>query len=1395
MTDERLSMFFSVFPTSTQDEILDFCRRISKTKADIYIFLARKAAVFCNCLEELGQIHLDGYVTTDRSLDIGGKWLNGKDVVIIDDAVVSGTTLFSTIQKMKKYGTRSIAVQILTINKRWFNHELLEKESGESYIYPVYNELPDNLCIKLCNDIVQAISLVPRPYDIDFPLFRTISIPEYALNRIIVLNNWYSYDIRSERQKDYNIINLSLVPGKNELRELSNAFGLDITRNCIVKIRIYGRLIDKNKRSYSLRISPIIVFNEMEIETVQSIFDQVVSVSGAPSLFANWCSTAQLRFLQFYYSNHLAMYWLHQIKPFVPSLQKLLYSYRNLSFLFPEELIEPIERLCSSLVKLSIQPQTSIDTSLRVRDPQSVYQSVDPISINARLYEPFWEMYHEKELPCRALVLEHGKSIFQKKKYKTIINRLNEGLSFQDIAERLRDCVNDYDIEKKVSEFIDRSIDAGIIVPIIQQEGTTIFRAYRHGEDVLFGCREELMYRKMLSLFAEHSGARGGISKMEVEKLLVLFTKIGLKEKILYPYTSSFASEPLDRNGRPMKILRVKPYLKGPVSLVGTALQFQANRYIPYVTTERKSLWMTYVLLQNGALKQNANKKNYQIGTEKARIEADFALLTEPEQSFVENFAELTGKISNPEIDTGIVFDDTDWARVSVTLTLPDTVTAVAAEMEIFYNEFNLVNLFSFTGSRDKDFKQIKYFVSGHAFESVHSAVMKIESFINSRGKKLINGVRFSSNLEQRTWLGYFSDEMSNHLGENNSFLKLTFYEQQIWSYLLQGLVNALYILLLQRHRVFYQTKNSERKGERGAAARLNEAIDKLDNLRSCLTTRATNAKRLYEVYDRIHPLIMLVKDNSIEDYSTAMANIMSAISDSDSAASIIKENVCGILGERGKVNDIILFNYAVHINLDFCPEDKRVTAYSCIENAYKDGIKRIEANRQYAISKGKPVPALFFAELPQKHKPIPTTNNSTPGIWYISSGPKVDFLVAKFAMNVFYLLYQNDLNCRVTIFDRLSYEHAIRSSASENAEYHCNQFNTLMESFKRNILFPEGLERFPLLTYVTDTATKSKSSIPETIQNADCFKVKDTYLIGGPSSAKSNYRITEYECIEKRQIVKRENVEFGIITILPEELSAIADVFQLKKKDYKFGERAYYRGYVHSSKVNASREVICTQALAQGESSVINAYHEMIHNYHPKIIFLIGIAGGVQDDEPMNQGKAEKRKELDLCDVVIARSIIDYELRKENEASIQHRGVCYSTNAAVTAVINEFLVDIQKTAISSAKDGKNDTINVLFDAIGSGNAVIANRLSSILEWLKNFNSKVAAVEMEAAGISSAFYESFGSNSKTKGLLVVRGISDLADVDKALCKAYRIPAARNAALVSKRIMESFPSFD
>lgn len=1392
MSNSRVKSFFSVFSKSVQDEIMDFCRRITATNADVYITMARKAAAFCDCLEELGLIHLDGYVTSDRALDINGEWLSGKKVVIVDDAVVSGTTLYATIQRVLQCGAKDISVQILTVNEAWYNPELLQNDAGDSYVYPTYNKLPDKECIKLCSDIVQSISLVPRPYDVDFPLYKSIQLTGYELQRILALNNWEPHDLRTDLQKQNGILNFTLLPNHYELSRLSELFGLDITRHCIVKIRIYGRVISQAKKQYALRISPLIVFHELCIDTVKQMFLSVISGHSKvdASLFSDWSCISQLRLLQFYYSHQLASFWAYRIGHLVTSSIALVYSYRNLSFLFPEKYILAVETLTKRFNKLPPDILPESDITLRSHNAYSVYKTIDPVSINARLYEPFLEMYHEKELPCRRLVRQEGKRIFTDVRYKEVCNRLNEGVSFQDLEERLSDCSPFYDISKKVSLFIDYSIDAGIIVPIVQQEGRIIFRAYRHGEDVLFGRREEMMYAKMLSLFLQHSGSSNGISKMCVEKMMVLFSKIGLREKILYPYTSNFNAEPLDSKGIPMKILRVKPYLKGPIALVGTALQHQKTKHIPYITQERKSMWLSNVLIQSGQLIPYTNGSKYNV--KELSADVDIALLTEPELTFVQNFAELAGRISNPKEETGISFTDNDWAKVSVTLTMPDTIVAVAAEMEIFFADFSLSDIIYMTGDEEKDMTEIKMFSGRHAFESIHNAIMKINAFSSKKGQELIRSVRFASSIENRIWQGYFSEELCNNSDENNEDLAIIFFEEKVWTYLMSALINTLFTCFSKRYLMHYGKNPISKEQYSRAASRQDIAFQLLRDLKKSMPNTDGNAEKMFYLWEDMLPQCQRMPTND-EEFYTLFDNIQKAIDQVEGIASNIQERVCDMLGDRGKVHNIISFNHVVHIGLGICSKAQREEACAQIEQVYHSELETINHDQEYYRSKGKPVPDIEIRELPQNYKPESPSEDEAQDVWFIAHGPKMDRQITIFAKRIFVRLYHAGIDCQITLFERLSYENCIISNTAEFPVYHCNQFNTFIELFEKEILFSHT-NRTPCFRHICSCNLLQSSRCPAQFKRDTWFQVARSFKMPGQPLSKTDFNITEYVCTAERKI-KVESLpafDFGVITILAEEMTAVKKVFSLTKIPTGFGRRVFYTGQVSS--LQGARRIICTQAVDQGECSVISAYHDMIDAYHPKFVFLIGIAGGVLNAQSYAEQKTADRPELDLCDVVIGKSVIDYELRKETDKGIDHRGRIFNVAAESATVVNELMAEQFESPLAAAKGSKNSTVNILFEPIGSGNAVIGNALSEIVIWLRDVNSKVAAVEMEAAGISSAFYEGRLCGQKVQGLLVIRGISDMANVEKELCKRYRIPAAKNAALVAKKLINVFPPF-
>ncbi len=66
----------SLFDQTTKDNIVEFGKRLSKTSADVYLLMARKAACFIDCLLEANIVKLSGFVTSERILNMRkrGRW-------------------------------------------------------------------------------------------------------------------------------------------------------------------------------------------------------------------------------------------------------------------------------------------------------------------------------------------------------------------------------------------------------------------------------------------------------------------------------------------------------------------------------------------------------------------------------------------------------------------------------------------------------------------------------------------------------------------------------------------------------------------------------------------------------------------------------------------------------------------------------------------------------------------------------------------------------------------------------------------------------------------------------------------------------------------------------------------------------------------------------------------------------------------------------------------------------------------------------------------------------------------------------------------------------------------------------------------------------------------------
>ncbi|MBL4662017.1 MAG: phosphoribosyltransferase [Flavobacteriaceae bacterium] len=176
--------FLQNFDEQTREHVLQLCKKLSDTEADVFILMARKATCFFDCLKSLNLVNFSGYVTSERILDMDSSWLKNKKVCIVDDSIISGTTIYRTIKILNSLEVKEISIQVIATNLKWFREDLFNefRQDSKSILKAPYLELEDEECIRLCKTIVEAISISPRPYDVDFPYAVNLKLKKRNLN-------------------------------------------------------------------------------------------------------------------------------------------------------------------------------------------------------------------------------------------------------------------------------------------------------------------------------------------------------------------------------------------------------------------------------------------------------------------------------------------------------------------------------------------------------------------------------------------------------------------------------------------------------------------------------------------------------------------------------------------------------------------------------------------------------------------------------------------------------------------------------------------------------------------------------------------------------------------------------------------------------------------------------------------------------------------------------------------------------------------------------------------------------------------------------------------------------------------------------------------------------------
>lgn len=541
--------FLASFPAQYRDHIISFAKKLSTLNVDVLVLTARKAVCLFHCLEYLGLFEPGKrLVISERWMDHDRKWLKSKRIAIIDEVIVTGTSIYKLTQELIDVGVAHIEVHCLFVNGSYFVEDFFKNINlSRNYI-----KLPGEKAQALSTAIVDAMYTIPRPYSVDYPMSAWTEVSSDLLKRLTALPGWQTVERnwmapnKTSQQRKVSYYRIS--PREELCQEVDRALGCNIYKRCLVKIRLYGYLSGTGGiQQFTFRIVPYIVLGELPLTELDRLFAQLISHLSLPDqeTAIRSCITeeSRLRFVQYVLSVRLAQFWVDQL-----ATAGIAISFRQdsneLNYIFPKSLHEILEQIGRNSLGEREEISWPMEPILPPKNNNAPRSESTHKPTYYQLVEPFSKMYREKELKLRTLALELGEEIFHSPRYTELLNRLDKGISVDQLrAHALRGHIGASN--STLSDFLDLGIDSGVVVPITVcstlNGAKYIYRAYRHGEETYIVERDMAMFHAMLDKFARQwqDGVKSPtateriVPKIVVEKLLVMFMRYALGSDLL----------------------------------------------------------------------------------------------------------------------------------------------------------------------------------------------------------------------------------------------------------------------------------------------------------------------------------------------------------------------------------------------------------------------------------------------------------------------------------------------------------------------------------------------------------------------------------------------------------------------------------------------------------------------------------------------------------------------------------------------------------------------------------------------------------------------------------------------------------------------------------------------
>ena len=530
------------------------CRIRSEQPAYI-LAMTRKAPRLLELCDLAGLDYGNAEILTEKCLQfIDKSTLQRNVLLILDDIIIVGSTIH---RLLKEYpALEKAAILCLVCDDTWFTKDLIPGANWQL-------KLGQHESSVFCNELVQSIGYLNKPYDLDHPIL----YGELSLEHLVTLCAGSSpdvaYEVSSSFHRDIGKRRFSFLPNAPVVSDLLDSLfhKREVVSPHVCKCRLYY-----DEETNHATLVPMLIYDA----TVSDLRDGELSFASAfdqyNQLIHSVCHESRDKDLAHfrlicYLSSYLGglAFCIRNSNGNLALLSSRLPSSflntRDLCFLFGSsaagQLLQALDAFYPSTLEIlrTAKPrpfQLTLQAGIPVTEAaRGIRPTFDPMA--TRLLKRITP-YLNKNLLSSSFIHDQVASIFEAsfyaiemparrriKKKKSLHgepHRLAQGFTYSQLSQILADFgaldTGDPYHDTRLSLALDWLVDCGVLVPLYAAANGSFTRLYRYGEDGLCQLKTGFLLASVMRDLFRHiqeTAHQHNLPKIALEKINVLLSR------------------------------------------------------------------------------------------------------------------------------------------------------------------------------------------------------------------------------------------------------------------------------------------------------------------------------------------------------------------------------------------------------------------------------------------------------------------------------------------------------------------------------------------------------------------------------------------------------------------------------------------------------------------------------------------------------------------------------------------------------------------------------------------------------------------------------------------------------------------------------------------------------